>query len=493
MLQGGLLSLIFEFYHLEPSKFYKSMKDRLFIKTFGCQMNVYDSEKVAGLLASNYRLVASAEEADLIFLNTCSVRDKAEHKLFSLIGSLRALKDLNPALLIGVGGCVAQQEGEALLKRCREVDFVVGTHNLSLVPSLIEGIRKTGLRQVAIDYRDEWEDLPLELLPSAEETIREDTSPLLGLAENQVVEEQPWSPVRALVAIQRGCDKSCAFCVVPGTRGPEVSRDPKEVLREVKYKVSVGAREVVLLGQTVNSYGKGLASKYTFSDLVRDVARIEGVKRIRFTSPHPQDMKDDLIALYAEVPELMPHVHLPLQSGSDRILKAMNRNYRVRRYMEIVDALKKANEKIAITTDLIVGFPSETEADFRATLEVMSQVRYHHSFSFSYSRRPHTAAESRYKLDEEIDENVKSERLQRLQELQHEISSEINSEILGEVVEVLVEGQDKAISSTPRGRIPQNTLVEIVGGGVKPGSLVSVRITNAAPYGLRGEVLSLEK
>jgi len=451
-------------------------RKKLFVKTFGCQMNEYDSEKVALLLSETCEPVSELEEADVVFVNTCSVREKGEHKLFSLLGRVRDLKREKPELILGVGGCVAQQEGMEIIKRNHAVDFVVGTHNLSLIPSMVAAASRGRRKQVAIDYRDDWEELPEAFLPAGP-AVEEDS--LFGVT----------SPVRALVSIQRGCNKHCSYCVVPNTRGEEVSRPLQEILREARIKVQAGAKEVLLLGQTVNSYGKDLAPRVRFEDLIRELAAIDGVERIRFTSPHPQDVRTGFLDLYADVPQLVPHIHLPLQSGSDRVLKLMNRNYRVGRYLDIVDGLRERVPDIAITSDMIVGFPTETAAEFEATLEVMERVRYHATYSFVYSRRPHTPAETAFRPDQELPLQEAKKRLQQLQALQDEHSLAINQQQLGKQAQVLVEGKDKKLESF-RGRIPQNTPVEVTGGSVALGQLVEVMIRRASPHGLLGEVVS---
>ncbi|MCB0359014.1 MAG: tRNA (N6-isopentenyl adenosine(37)-C2)-methylthiotransferase MiaB, partial [Bdellovibrionales bacterium] len=396
----------------------------LYVKTFGCQMNEYDTEKVCSLLAGDYRVVDDPSRAEVAFVNTCSVREKGEHKLFSLLGKLRMLKEEHPQLIVGVGGCVAQQEGERILQANDAVDFVVGTHNLSLIPSLVASARRGLRRQVAVDYRDEWEELPDAFLPLDEDP-----------------QSNPFDPVRALVAIQRGCNKHCAFCVVPRTRGAEVSRSPDEIEREVRLKVRLGAKEVLLLGQTVNSYGRDLSPRYPFETLIRRLAAIDGLHRIRFTSPHPADVRPGFIELYQDIPQLCRHIHLPLQSGSDRILKEMNRNYRTRRYLEIVDSLRQACPELAISTDLIVGFPTESDAEFIQTLEMMEKVQFFSSFSFKYSIRPNTVAKDRYRDEELIPEDVASARLEQLQTVQKQLSLKHHQRLMGTDVEVLVEGR----------------------------------------------------
>ena len=453
-------------------------KKGIWIKTFGCQMNEYDSEKVLALLSEGYVPVDEPQDASIAFVNTCSVRDKAEHKLYSLLGKLRDIKKDNPDLVIGVGGCVAQQEGKTIISRSPTVDFVVGTHNLSLVPSLIKQANDNKTKEkskekssrVAVSYREEWEEL----------------SPLVDDYTKEVLEYGP--SFRALVSIQRGCSKHCSFCVVPTTRGEQVSRDPAEVLREIKLKVKLGAKEVLLLGQTVNSFGLDLQPRYKFERLIREIAEIDGVKRIRFTSPHPQEVKPEFIELYGDVPQLCPHIHLPLQSGSDRILKLMNRNYRKARYLEIVEALRNRCPELAITTDIIVGFPTETEQEFEESLDIMRQVKFTCSYSFKYSRRPNTEA-LKFDNSEEIENTVAHERLLRLQALQDEIGAIENKKWQDKEVEVLVEGSLRNISSATRGRIPENTLVEIINAqAIKPGELLNVKIVSTSSHGLKGQL-----
>lgn len=447
----------------------------VYVKTFGCQMNEYDSEKVIGFLSKDYQKVDSPLNAELVFVNTCSVREKGEHKLFSLLGRLRDLKKKNPDLIIGVGGCVAQQEGESIIKRNEAVDFVVGTHNLSLVPSLVKAVKEGRGRQVAVDYREDWENLN-------ENFELEDISADI---KNNLLQG-----ARGLVSIQRGCNKKCAFCVVPTTRGPEVSRDPQEILREVKLKARIGAKEIVLLGQTVNSYGKDLEPRYPFEDLIKRIAEVDGIKRIRFTSPHPAEVKPSFIKLYAEVPQLCSHIHLPLQSGSDRILKLMNRNYKSRRYLDIVESLIAEVPNIAITSDIIVGFPTETEEDFQNTLDIMNKVKYHLSYSFKYSRRPNTRAIIDFKLEDEVPEEVASDRLTRLQELQSDLSLEKNQGYVGKVKDVLIENKYTK-SDSWKGRIAENITVEVIGDNIKQGDMLNVIIKAGSPNGLFGEKISL--
>ncbi|MCC6220212.1 MAG: tRNA (N6-isopentenyl adenosine(37)-C2)-methylthiotransferase MiaB [Deltaproteobacteria bacterium] len=451
----------------------------LFIKTYGCQMNEYDSEKICTLLAGSHVISDRLDDADVVFINTCSVRDKAEQKFISLLGTLRDFKLKKPSAVIGVGGCVAQAEGTTIIKKYPFVDFVVGTHNLSLVPSIIAGVRDGRRRQVVVDYREEWEDLPDGFLPDGE------------VVESHTPQSSALYNVRALVAVQRGCSKNCSFCVVPKTRGSEVSRLPNEIERELRLKVRQGAREVLLLGQTVNSYGRDLSPRQSFEDLIRRIAEIDGLQRIRFTSPHPQEVRPAFMKLFEEIPKLCRHIHLPLQSGSDRILKLMNRNYRVKRYLDIVNELKQYCPDIAISTDIIVGFPTETDADFEQTLEVMRTVSFNFSYSFSYSRRPGTAAASDFDISEEVRPEIAKDRLLTLQKIQDEMNLACNSRMVGNCVQVLVEGEGKYGSGTVRGRTSQNAWVELSNYRALAGALVDVRITHASEHGMRGDALNM--
>jgi tRNA-2-methylthio-N6-dimethylallyladenosine synthase len=452
----------------EISSLESDKRKRLFIKTFGCQMNEYDSQKIAKILEKDYFLAPTANEADLVIINTCSVRDKPEQKLYSILGQVREIKKTNPQVRVGVGGCVAQQEGVEIVKHGRGVDFVFGTHNLSLVPSLILKREELGKPQVAVDYRDEWEELPL------------------GLGGKD--------KVSTFVSISRGCNKNCSYCIVPTTRGREVSRAKDEILREVKIAIRRGAREIVLLGQTVNSYGLDLSPRLSFVDLMEEVSQIDGVERIRFTSPHPQEIRKDFINLVISNPKICRHVHMPLQSGSDRILKLMNRNYRRRRYLDIINSLKGGVPDIGITTDIIVGFPTETEQDFLDTLDVMREVGFQNSYSFMFSPRPSTIAAQ---MVDDISSEEKLSRLHRLQELQAELCNRSLEYWVGKDVEVLIEGStisdndlsDKSSQGRLQGRSSQNIMVHFSpeNNWLKSGDIIPVKITSKSRHTLRGE------
>lgn len=441
-----------------------SDKPGVYIKTFGCQMNEYDTSKLKKILEDGYQSVDRPENADLILINTCSVRDKPEQKLYSMLGELSSLKKKNPKLLIGVGGCVAQQEGETIVKRSKAVDLVFGTHNLSLVPSMINMRKQGAAPQVSVDYRDEWEDLPA------------------GFPETQ--------KVSVFVSISRGCNKNCTYCIVPTTRGKEVSRHPNEIIREARIAAHRGAKEIVLLGQTVNSYGLDLNPRMKFSDLIRKVSEVESIKRIRFTSPHPQEVKQDFIDLVCENSKICRHIHMPLQAGSDKILKAMNRNYRRQRYLDIIAQIKERVPEMAITTDIIVGFPGETEDDFLETLDLMKQVKFENSYSFIFSSRPGTVAEN---LDDPISYEEKLKWLQLLQTTQEDIISENLKSWVGKQGVILVDGPSVNNPNRMQGRLSQNILVNLNEDtpDLKAGAFVNVEITKANRFTLTAKALQI--
>jgi len=443
------------------------LRPGVYIKTFGCQMNEYDSQKLARMLEKDYAAVDRPEDASLVIINTCSVRDKPEQKLYSLLGEMRELKQTRPELMVGVGGCVAQQEGEKIVKRSDVVDFVFGTHNLSLVPGLID-IRKGGGRpQVAVDYRDEWEELPLGFR-----------------AEDH--------RVSVFISISRGCNKNCTYCIVPTTRGKEVSRAMPEILKEVRLAAHRGVREVVLLGQTVNSYGLDFTPRQSFVGLLEAVAAVDGIERIRFTSPHPQEIRQDFIDLVTRNSKVAHHVHMPLQSGSDRILKAMNRNYRRKRYLEIIAALKERVPDMAITTDMIIGFPGETEEDFAATMEMLELCRFDSSYSFVFSPRPGTVAAS---LEGQLPEDEKMRRLKLYRARQDAITTERLNDWVGKEVELLLDGASHSHPDRLYGRSSQNLTVNLTRAEpeLKPGMTIVARVTEVARYTLRAEYLRVIK
>jgi tRNA-2-methylthio-N6-dimethylallyladenosine synthase len=448
------------------------MSGRFLIRTFGCQMNQHDSDKLANLLYhQGYREADRAEEADLVLLQTCSVRDKAEQKLYSEVGQLAALKARRPGLLIGVGGCVAQQEGDRLLGRMPALDFVFGPQNLRHLPELLLAARR-GDRALRVDYADE---------PTARFDLPE-----------RHPEYPPETPGRAFVTVMEGCDLHCTFCVVPTTRGREVSRPSAAILADVEAAAGRGAIEVTLLGQTVNAYGRprpGRArDEVGFAELIRRVAAVPGIERIRFTSPHPLFVSDELIELYAVLPALCPHIHLPAQSGSSALLSAMNRRYDRAGYLDLVRRLRAARPDLAITTDLIVGFPGESEDDFRETLSLVEEARFADSFSFKYSPRPGTPA-TRRRL-EPVEAGVARERLERLQALQRELTFDAHRARVGTATRVLIEGASRRGGGQRSGRCPYNRVVNLCApSSVADGALVDVRITAATPHSLLGEAV----
>lgn len=444
-------------------------KKGVYIRTYGCQMNEYDTQKLYKILEHEYVPVDTPEKAELVLINTCSVREKPEQKLYSVLGEMKEIKQHKPEMLVGVCGCVAQQEGEKIVKRGTGVDFVFGTHNLSLVPSLIQ-LRKNGAPpQVAVNYREEWEELPL------------------GFADVDLSRNGQKQHVTAFISISRGCNKNCTYCIVPTTRGPEVSRAMSEIETEVKIAVHRGSKEIVLLGQTVNSYGLDLSPRVSFVKLLERIAAIPGVERIRFTSPHPQEIRRDFIEFVSTCPKMARHVHMPLQSGSDRILRLMNRNYRRSKYLNIIEALKSRVPDIAVTTDIIVGFPGETEEDFQQTLEVMDIIQFDQSYSYAFSARPGTAAAS---MQEFLTQEEKLERLQVLLKLQEQIMSKRLDGWVGREVEVLVDGRNRLDEACLQGRISQNFTFNFTESlderGIALGSLVRAKVLGRKRFTLFG-------
>lgn len=433
------------------------------VRTYGCQMNVHDSERLAGLLESaGYRAVESDEVADVIVFNTCAVRENADNRLYGNLSHLVPLKELHPGMQIAVGGCLAQKDRGEILDKAPWVDVVFGTHNVSSLPILLERARVEHEAQVEILES-------LDVFPSTLPSRRD-------------------SGHSAWVAISVGCNNTCTFCIVPTLRGREKDRRPGEILAEVKALVADGVVEVTLLGQNVNAYGVEFGDPSAFAQLLRACGSIEGLERVRFTSPHPRDFTDDVIAAMAETPSVMPGLHMPLQSGSDRILREMRRSYRAERYLGIVERVRAAIPGAAITTDIIVGFPGETEEDFQATLDVVRAARFASAFTFQYSKRPGTPAAD---LPEQVDPEVVSHRYARLVDLVNEIAWAENRALVGREVEVLVAAHDgRKDDSTARvsGRAPDNRLVHVrVPDGVEPpraGDFVTARVTYAAPHHL---------
>ncbi|MFN2588716.1 MAG: tRNA (N6-isopentenyl adenosine(37)-C2)-methylthiotransferase MiaB [Actinomycetota bacterium] len=429
-----------------------------YIRTFGCQMNEHDSERMAGLLeAEGYREVSSPEDAGVVVFNTCCIRENADTRLYGNLGHMKALKDRRPDLRIVVGGCLAQKDRTTIQERAPYVDVVLGTHNLASLPRLLADSAKGP----AFEILEQTETFP-SALPA-----------------------RRLSPWHAWVSISIGCNNSCTFCIVPAVRGAEVSRRMGDIVAEVERLVGDGVAEVTLLGQNVNSYGRDLDGTPLFSKLLFALDEIEGLQRVRFTSPHPKDFRADTVEAMARCRTVCEHIHLPLQSGSDRVLKAMKRAYTRRRYLEKVEMVRAAIPQVAITTDIIVGFPGETEEDFEQTLEVVEASQYDSAYTFQYSPRPMTAAAS---FPDQRPKDVVQERYDRLVELQDRISLERNRAHVGRVEEVLVEGPSKKDSGKLSGRTRTNKLVHFPSDGAEEGSLRSVVVTAAHPHFLSGEL-----
>jgi len=443
------------------------MAGKVFVKTHGCQMNEYDSAKMVDVLAEAQGLqpAASAEEADVLLLNTCSIREKAQEKVFSQLGQWRELKQKRPDLIIGVGGCVASQEGEALRERAPYVDLVFGPQTLHRLPQMISEVRDSRAAVVDISF------------PEIEKFDR-------------LPEPRAEGPA-AFLSIMEGCSKYCTFCVVPYTRGEEVSRPFDDILAEAVSLARQGVREITLLGQNVNAYRGAMADSTTadLALLITYIAAIDGIDRIRYTTSHPLEMSDSLIQVYREVPELVGHLHLPVQSGSDRVLAAMKRNHTALEYKSRIRRLRAARPGISISSDFIVGFPGETEADFEATLQLIEDVGFDHSFSFIYSRRPGTPAAE---LSDDVPLEVKKRRLARLQARIQEMAAAISTAMVGSEQRILVQGRSRKNPAQLAGRSENNRVVNFDAGAQLIGRFVRVRITEALPNSLRGELLAVD-
>ena len=486
------------------------------IRTFGCQMNEHDSERIAGLLEDDgYERASSLEEADVMVLNTCCIRENADNKLYGALGRLKAVKARRPDTLIAVAGCLAQNDQELVRERAGHVDVVFGTHNVHRAAQLIDHARRHGP--------------VVEILA---ETVREDAEAFpSALPARREAEHSAW------VTIQIGCDNSCTFCIVPAVRGPEISRPFGELVDEVRALAVGGVSEVTLLGQNVNSYGRDLAlrrrgsaigngrggsaiakgngrggsatgddawwcgprwlsdrrARPLFADLLRAVGETDGIRRVRFTSPHPKDLRPETIAAMAEVPAVCEHLHLPLQSGSDAVLRAMRRGYTAERYLERLRAARAAVDDLAVSTDIIVGFPGETEHDFEQTLEVAAEARYDSAFTFIFSPRPGTAAADMG--DRFVPHEVSVDRYERLRRVIERSSRLANEARIGRVEEVVVEGPSKKDPSVTTGRTRRNTLVHFPspsGGAPQPGTYARVEVTAAAANFLQGALVDLE-
>jgi len=437
------------------------MPAKLYIKTFGCQMNDYDSRRIAHLLGESHGMVTTdnANDADMLLLNTCSVREKAQEKVFSQLGRWREWKETRPELMIGVGGCVASQEGEAILKRAPYVDLVFGPQTYHRLPAMVDQLlsSRCGVVDVSFPEIEKFDSLPA-----------------------------PWADgARALVSIMEGCSKYCSFCVVPYTRGEEFSRPFDDVITEIYELAEQGVREVTLLGQNVNAYSGARhdGGVMTFAELVRYAAAIEGIDRLRYTTSHPIDFDQTLIDAYAEVPELVSHLHLPVQSGSDRILSLMKRGYSVAQYEDIVQRVRQRRTDLVLSSDFIIGFPGETDDDFEETMALIERIGFDQSFSFVYSPRPGTPAAL---LPDETPSEVKQARLSRLQARINSMSADISAKMIGTVQRVLVDGPSRRQPTQMSGRTDNNRVVNFSGIAESRNRFVNVRITEALPHSLRG-------
>jgi len=473
---------------------------RYLVRTFGCQMNEHDSERIAGLLEADGMVPAeSADDADVVVLNTCCIRENADNKLYGTLGHLKSTKDRRPDLEIVVAGCLAQKDRDVVRERAPHVDVVMGTHNVHRVTDLLEASRASG------PVVEIWEETILE----------EDSAFPSALPARRETDHAAW------VTIQIGCDNSCAFCIVPSVRGREISRPFGEIVAEVERLARDGVVEVTLLGQNVNSYGRDVTTRRRttapdeglgdvveagaawaadparrarplFADLLGAVAAVDGIRRVRYTSPHPKDLRPETIAAMAEHPEVCPHLHLPLQSGSDRILTAMRRGYTAERYLERLAAARAAVDDLAVTTDIIVGFPGETDDDFAATLDVAAEACYDSAYMFIYSPREGTAAAEW--VDRYVDPAVVAERFERLQVVIERSAAAAHRARIGRTEEVIVEGPSRRDAAMLTGRTTQNKLVHFAGPTDRPlraGTVADVLVTGAGAHSLRGELVDV--
>lgn len=438
------------------------MDKAFYLETFGCQMNVVDSERIVALLQEiGYAQVDAADKADLLLLNTCSIREKAERKVYGHLGRFKPLKDRRPELIIGVGGCVAQQQGAKMLDQVPYLDLVFGTHNIHRLPELVRLAEEQRQRGSATEFLEREERLG-------------------NFPRRSVLES-----VTRFVTVMQGCDNFCSYCIVPYVRGREISRPSGEIVAEVEKLVSQGVREVTLLGQNVNSYGMK-EEEISFAELLQRIDRVAGLERLRFMTSHPKDMTDALIDCFGSLGKLCKHIHLPLQSGSDRILKLMNRGYTVADYQDKVERLKRACPEIRLTTDIIVGFPGETEQDFQQTLAIAEQVRYADAYTFLYSARSGTAAA---RLQDDQSSVQRQQRFERLCRRQQQISEEVWQADLGRTLPVLVEGESKQGEGQLFGRTTWNRIVNFAGDKGSIGQVVPVKIVKVFRNSNLGELV----
>lgn len=433
---------------------------KYFIRTFGCQMNEHDSEKISWVLDSmDYIQTDLEEDSDLIIFNTCAVRKSAEDRVYGQIGELKRLKRKNPDLIIAICGCMMQREEvlDIITSKYRHVDIIFGTNNIHKLPQLLNNYEKT--RRTVIDIVEENREI------------------------NESIEANRKYSFKSFVNIMYGCNNFCTYCIVPYTRGRERSREPELIIKEIEKLAQSDCKEVTLLGQNVNSYGKTLDKDYTFADLVQEIDKIEGIERIRFMTSHPKDISDELISLYGKMDKLCDHLHLPVQSGSNRVLKLMNRKYTREDYLNIVNKIKAVNPNISITTDIIIGFPGETEEDFKDTIELVKEVGFDSAFTFLYSIREGTPAS---KMEEQIDDRIKHERFQRLMDVLHAIGLEHNKKLLNKTVKVLVEEVSKNNEKVLNARTNSAKLVHFEADKSLIGQLVDVKIKNVKTFTLEG-------
>jgi tRNA-2-methylthio-N6-dimethylallyladenosine synthase len=441
------------------------------VETYGCQMNVHDSERIAGLLdAAGYIPAVIGETADIVVFNTCAVRENADNKLYGNLSFLAPFKKANPAMQIAVGGCLAQKDQALILKKAPYVDVVFGTHNVGSLPVLLERARIE-------------EESQIEILESLEHFP-------------STLPARRYSAFSAWVSVSVGCNNTCTFCIVPTLRGIEKDRDPKDILNEVRALVDQGVIEITLLGQNVNAYGVGFGDRRAFAKLIRECGEVEGLERVRFMSPHPRDFTDDVIEAMVQTPNAMPHLHMPLQSGSNKVLQQMRRSYRTDRYMGIIERVRTAIPESQITTDIIVGFPGESEEDFQATLDLCTQVRFAAAYTYQYSKRPGTPAAM---MPDQIAPEVIGERYTRLHAHQEEISLSVNREAIGKTMHVLVtehEGRRDAERGRMSGRTEDFRLAHFTfdpENRPRPGDVVTVDIDASAPHFLSGEGVSIRR
>ena len=425
-------------------------------------MNVHDSEQMAALLADcGYKTTDNVKLADLVLLNTCAIREKAAQKAYSELGRFGLLKKQNPNLVIGVGGCLAQHLGSKFHKKIQHLDFVFGTHNIHRLPEMVAAVEKNREKITKIDFHKSFMSIGIYAPPAK-------------------------SARSAFVSIMQGCNNFCAYCVVPYLRGRETSRPPEGIIEEITKLASAGIKEVTLLGQNVNSYGNTLEKQTTFANLIKEIGTIEGIERIRFTTSHPRDLSEALINCFAEEKKLCEHIHLPVQCGSNRILRLMNRGYTREDYLKKVERLRQVYPGISITSDIIVGFPGETEKDYQETIDMMEKIRFDSTFSFKYSERKGTAAES---LEGKISEPEKQQRLKYLQDLQNRHTMQKNMELEGSIQKVLIEGRSKNSEHDLMGRTSSWKIVNFKGNSELIGKLKDVQITKSFLHSLRGKLI----